>query len=43
MIKALNIRPNNPNFQVMYMSGGNQQKVVLSKLLAAQCDVSDPG
>ena len=39
MIKALNIRPNNPNIQVLYMSGGNQQKVVLSKLLAAQCDV----
>jgi ABC-type sugar transport system ATPase subunit len=39
MIQALNIRPNNPNIQVMYMSGGNQQKVVLSKLLAAQCDV----
>jgi ribose transport system ATP-binding protein len=39
MIQALNIRPNNPNIQVMFMSGGNQQKVVLSKLLAAQCDV----
>jgi ribose transport system ATP-binding protein len=39
LIQALNIKPNNPNIQVMYMSGGNQQKVVLSKLLAAQCDV----
>lgn len=39
MVQALNIKPNNPNIQVMYMSGGNQQKVVLSKLLAAQCDV----
>lgn len=39
MIETLNIRPNNPNLQVFFMSGGNQQKVVLSKLLAAQCDV----
>lgn len=39
LISALNIRPNNPNLQVTYMSGGNQQKVVLSKLMAANCDV----
>lgn len=39
LIHALNIKPGNPNLQVMYMSGGNQQKVVLSKLLAAKCDV----
>ncbi len=39
MIHSLNIRPANPNLQVTYMSGGNQQKVVLAKLLAAQCDV----
>jgi ABC-type sugar transport system ATPase subunit len=39
MISAIDIRPNNPNIQVTYMSGGNQQKVVLSKLLAAGCDV----
>ena len=38
-IAALDIRPPNPNLQVQYMSGGNQQKVVLGKLLAAQCDV----
>lgn len=39
LISALNIRPNNPNIQAMYMSGGNQQKVVLSKLMAAGCKV----
>jgi ribose transport system ATP-binding protein len=39
LIGGLNIRPNNPDIQVMYMSGGNQQKVVLSRLLAAGCDV----
>jgi ABC-type sugar transport system ATPase subunit len=39
MIESLEIHPSDPNIQVYYMSGGNQQKVVLSKLLAAQCDV----
>jgi ribose transport system ATP-binding protein len=39
LISALEIKPHNPNIQVSYMSGGNQQKVVLSKLLAAKCDV----
>jgi ribose transport system ATP-binding protein len=39
LITALGIRPNNPNLQVTYMSGGNQQKVVLSKLMAANCEV----
>jgi ribose transport system ATP-binding protein len=39
MVSAIDIRPNNPNIQVTYMSGGNQQKVVLSKLMAADCDV----
>jgi ribose transport system ATP-binding protein len=39
LIRTLNIRPDNSNIQVMYMSGGNQQKVVLAKLLAAKCDV----
>lgn len=38
-IKAVDIRPPRPALQVMYMSGGNQQKVVLSKLLMAKCDV----
>ncbi len=39
LISALDIRPNDPNQLVTYMSGGNQQKVVLSKLIAANCDV----
>jgi ribose transport system ATP-binding protein len=39
LIKTLEVHPQNPNLQVLYMSGGNQQKVVLSKLLAAKCDV----
>lgn len=39
LIEALDMRPNNPNLQVMSMSGGNQQKVVLAKLLAAQSEV----
>jgi ABC-type sugar transport system ATPase subunit len=39
MVSALDIRPRNPNVQVVYMSGGNQQKVVLARLLAAECDV----
>jgi len=37
-ITALDIRPARANIQARYMSGGNQQKVVLAKLLAAQCD-----
>ena len=39
LIIALDIRPTSPNTQVLFMSGGNQQKVVLAKLLAAKCDV----
>jgi ribose transport system ATP-binding protein len=39
LISAINIKPANPNIQVTYMSGGNQQKVVLSKLMAADCRV----
>jgi len=39
MIHSLNVKPVNPNLQVAFMSGGNQQKVVLAKLLAAKCDV----
>jgi ribose transport system ATP-binding protein len=39
ILSALDIRPNNPNLQVYFLSGGNQQKVVLSKLLAASCEV----
>jgi ribose transport system ATP-binding protein len=37
-ITDLDIRPSRANIQARYMSGGNQQKVVLAKLLAAQCD-----
>ncbi|NPV87654.1 MAG: sugar ABC transporter ATP-binding protein [Anaerolineae bacterium] len=39
LLSKLEVRPANPNLQVTYMSGGNQQKVVLGKLLAAKCDV----
>jgi ribose transport system ATP-binding protein len=39
MVGALDIRPHNPNLQTQSMSGGNQQKVVLAKLMAAQCEV----
>ncbi len=39
LVSALDIRPTNSHTQVYFMSGGNQQKVVLAKLLAAQCDV----
>ena len=39
MVAAVDIRPQRPQLQVIYMSGGNQQKVVLSKLLMAKCDV----
>ncbi|HEX9012883.1 MAG TPA: sugar ABC transporter ATP-binding protein [Anaerolineaceae bacterium] len=39
LIETLDIRPRNPNLPSESMSGGNQQKVVLAKLLAAQCEV----
>jgi ribose transport system ATP-binding protein len=39
VIRSVEIRPPQPNLQVMYMSGGNQQKVVLAKMLTARCDV----
>jgi ribose transport system ATP-binding protein len=39
IIAAVEIRPNNPNLQVNFMSGGNQQKVVLTKILLAECEV----
>jgi len=38
-IKNLNIKPENMDFILKNMSGGNQQKVVLSKLLNADCQV----
>jgi len=39
LVAALEIRPQNPNIQVLFMSGGNQQKVVIARLLAAKCDI----
>ena len=39
MIRAVDVRPARPALQVLYMSGGNQQKVVLSRLLLAECDL----
>jgi ribose transport system ATP-binding protein len=39
LIQALNVRPPRANLQVVYLSGGNQQKVVLGKWLAAQSDL----
>jgi ribose transport system ATP-binding protein len=39
LVSKVDIRPARPQIQVIYMSGGNQQKVVLSKLLMARCDV----
>lgn len=37
LIKMLAVRPENPQLQVHFLSGGNQQKVVLGKWLAADC------
>lgn len=39
MVGKLNVKPNNPAMIIQYLSGGNQQKVVLGKLLAADCDI----
>ncbi len=39
MIQNLEVRPDNPNIMIKNMSGGNQQKVVLGKLLAAKSNV----
>lgn len=39
LIDNLEVRPANPNIQVRYLSGGNQQKIVLGKLLGAGNDV----
>lgn len=38
-IDMFNIRPGNPNLVVKAMSGGNQQKVVISKWLASECNL----
>lgn len=39
LIANLEVRPQNPDIQVGFLSGGNQQKVVLGKWLAARCDL----
>jgi ABC-type sugar transport system ATPase subunit len=39
LVASLQLRPPRPNLQVCYLSGGNQQKVVLGKWLAAKCDL----
>ena len=38
-IDAFHIRPNNPRAVSQFMSGGNQQKVVLAKWIAANCKI----
>ena len=38
-MKSLNVRPNDPNKVIQYLSGGNQQKVALGKLMAADCNI----
>ena len=38
LINSFEIRPNNPLVQTQFLSGGNQQKVVFARLLAAKCD-----
>ena len=38
-IDLFHIRPNNPLTVVQYMSGGNQQKVVMAKWIAANCKI----
>jgi ABC-type sugar transport system ATPase subunit len=39
LIAALDLRPSDPHVLVRSLSGGNQQKVVLAKWLAAKIDV----
>ncbi len=38
-VKDLRIKTSNLNQKVMFLSGGNQQKVVLSKWLCSQADI----
>ncbi|MCX6088848.1 MAG: sugar ABC transporter ATP-binding protein [Candidatus Atribacteria bacterium] len=39
MVKVMNIKTPSLSQQVMYLSGGNQQKVVLGKWFARKCDI----
>lgn len=39
MLNKLEVRPRNPHLNIKFLSGGNQQKIVVGKLLAADCDV----
>ena len=38
-INSMSIKPPNGNQLVQYLSGGNQQKVILSKILATNCKI----
>jgi ABC-type sugar transport system ATPase subunit len=37
--QSLNVQPQSPNKNIKFLSGGNQQKAVLGKMLCADCDV----
>jgi ABC-type sugar transport system ATPase subunit len=39
VIREMTVQPRDPHRLIKYLSGGNQQKVVLGKLLAADCDI----
>lgn len=39
LILNLEVRPNQPELHINLLSGGNQQKIVLGKWLAARCDL----
>ncbi|MDR1509412.1 MAG: sugar ABC transporter ATP-binding protein [Synergistaceae bacterium] len=39
MVDKMTVRPPDPHKLIRYLSGGNQQKVILGKLLLAECDI----